>query len=104
MIDKIWPEELGEELVNVDELTADEEMQIIKDSEHPLQEDRTTPEKEMNLEQSETERRENTNLRILEWMHNLEADEKEAQSIPPDNLSPAPSTGTSIIIFVRRLG
>ena len=76
LIDKIWPEELGEELVNVDELTADEEWQIIEDSEQSLQEDRTTPEKKMNLEQSETERRENTNLRILEWMHNLEADWK----------------------------
>ena len=133
LIDKTQPEELGAEMVNVDELTADEEWQIIEDGEHSLQEDRTTPEKEMNLEQSETERRRYTNLRILEWMHNLEADEKEAQSIqhvdmfaakhvkagnqlfgwtttdrpmdiPPENLSPAPSTGTSIIIFVRRLG
>ena len=63
-------------------------------------------------------------------MHNLETDEREAQNIqqvdvsamkhvktgkpllgrtatdrplevPPDNLSPAPSMGTSIIIFVR---
>ena len=133
LIDRIQPEELGEELVDVGELTADEEWQIIDDSEHSLQEDRTTPEKEMNLEQSEIERRENTNLRILEWMHNLEADEKEAQSIqqveisaakhvkagnplfgwtttdrpldiPPDNLRPAPSTGTSINIFVRGVG
>ena len=47
----------------------------------PLQEDHTMPEREMDLEQSEIERRENTNLRILEWMHNLDEYEKEAQSI-----------------------
>ena len=86
-----------------------------------------------NLEQSEIERRENTNLRVLEWMHNLETDKKEAQNIqqvdvsamkhvktgnplldwtaidrplekPPDNLNPAPSTRTSINIFVRGVG
>ena len=84
----------------------------------------------MDLEQSEME---NTNLRILEWMHKLEAEEKEAQNIqqvyisagkhlkagnalfawkktdrpldiPPDNLSPTPSTWTSINIFVRAVG
>ena len=132
-MNKIWPEELWEELVNVGELTVDEERQIIDDSEHSLQEDCTTPEKEMDLEQSEIERRANTNLRILDWMHSQEADEKEGQSIqqvdmssakrvkagnplfdwtttnqpldiPPDNLSPAPSTGTSTNIFVRGVG
>ena len=44
LIDKIRPEELGEELVNVGELRADEEGQIFDDSEHSLQEDPTTPE------------------------------------------------------------
>ena len=87
----------------------------------------------MDLEQSETERRENTNLRILEWTHKLDSEVKEAQSIhyvgisagkhvkarnplfgwtmtdrpldiPPDNLSPAPSTGRSINIFDLGVG
>ena len=81
LIDKIQPEEIGEELVNVGELVADEEWQIINDSEHSLQEDYSVPEREVDLEQSEIERRENTNLRIPEWMHNLETDEREAQNI-----------------------
>ena len=68
-------------MVNVGEPVANEEWQIINDSEHSLQEIYTMPEKEMDLEKSEIERRENTKLRILEWMHNLGADEKEAQSI-----------------------
>ena len=78
-------------------------------------------------------KKENTNLRVLEWMHNLETDKREAQNIqqvdvsammhvktgnplfgwtatdrplevPPDNLSPAPSTETSINLFVRGVG
>ena len=53
-------------MVDVGDLVADEEWQIINDSEHSWQEDHTSPEKEMDLEQSEMERREKTNLRILE--------------------------------------
>ena len=115
------------------ELVANEERQIINDNEHSLKEDNSIPEREVDLEQSEIEKRENLNLRILEWMHNLRTDEKEAQNIqqvdvsamkhvktgnplfgwtatdrpleiPPDNLNPTPSTGTSINIFVRRVG
>ena len=40
------------------------------------------PERE-NLEQSEIERRENTNLRIVEWMRDLKNKGEEAQSIQP---------------------
>ena len=133
LIDKIQPEELGAEKVNMGDLVADEEWQIINDSEHSWYEDHTSAEKEVHLEQSEIERRENTNLRILEWMHGLQADDKETQSIqqvdisagkhvkggnslcgwtatdrpldiPPDNLSAAPTTGMPINIFVRRVG
>ena len=124
LIDKIQPDEIGEKFVNVGELVANEKWQIINDIEHSLQEDHAMPERELDLEQSEIERRENTNLRILEWKHNLEQDEKEAQSIqqidvsakkhvksdqplfswtatdrpleiPQDNLSHVPLTGTS---------
>ena len=66
--DKMQPDELSAELVSVGELVADDEWQIINDSEHYLQEDYSIPERETDLEQSEIERRENTNLRILEWM------------------------------------
>ena len=81
LIEKIQPDEIGEELVNVGELVADEEWQIINDSEHSLQDDFSVPEREVDLEQSEIERRENTNLRVLEWIHNLETEEREAQNI-----------------------
>ena len=66
LIDKIRPEELGDELLSVGELVADDEWQIINDSGHYPKEDYSTPEQETDLEQSEIARRENTNLRILE--------------------------------------
>ena len=130
LIDKIRPDELGNELLSVGELVADDEWQIINDSEHYPKEDYSTPEQETDLEQSEIERRENMNLRILEWMSEVKSEEDEGLSIqqvdvsaeqhvktedplsgwtatdrplkiPPDNLDPASSTGTSINIFVR---
>ena len=133
LIDKIQPDELGEELLSVGELVADDEWQIIKGSEHYPQEDYSTPEQETDLEQSEIERRENTNLRILEWMCDVQSKGDEEQSIqqvdvsaekhvktkdplfgwtatdrpleiPPDNSDPASSTGTSTNIFVRGVG
>ena len=71
LIDKIQLDELGEKLVSVGELVADDEWLIINDSGDYLQEDYSIPERETDLEQSEIERRENTNLRILEWMRDL---------------------------------
>ena len=79
LIDKMRHEELGEALKNVGELTAEEVWQIIDDSEH----------KEIDLEQYEIERRENTNLKLPEWLHKLESDEKEAQSIQQVDISAA---------------
>ena len=64
LIDKIQPDELREELLSVGELAADDEWQIINDSEHYPQEVYSTPEQEKDLEQSEIERRENTNLSV----------------------------------------
>ena len=108
-------------------------MKIINDSEDYPKEDYSTPEQETYLEQSEIERRENANLRILEWMRDVKSKGDEGQSIqqvdvsaeqdvktedplfgwtatdrpleiPPDNLDPASSTGTSINVFVRGVG
>ena len=133
LIDKIQPDDLSKELLSVGELAADDEWQIINDNEHYPQEDYSTPEWETDLEQSEIERRENTNLRIIEWMRDVKNGNDEGQciqqvdvsagkhmktenplfgwkatdrplEITPDNLDPAPSTGTSINNFVRGVG
>ena len=73
LIDRIQPDEFGEELLGVVELVADDEWQIINDSEHRPQEAYSKPEQETDLEQSEIERRKNTNLRILEWMRDVKS-------------------------------
>ena len=46
-----------------------------------LQEDYSMPERETDLEQSEIERRENKNLKRLEWMRDLKSKGDEEQSI-----------------------
>ena len=133
LIDKIQPDKLGDELLSAGELEAEEEWQVIDDGGHYPQDDYSTPELETDLEQSETERRENTNLRILEWMRDVKDESREGQSIqqidvsaanymktedplfgwtatdrpldiPKDNSDPTASTGTSINIFVRGVG
>ena len=119
--------------MNIGDPVANEKWQIIIDSEHSLQEDYSVPEREIDLEQSEIERREIIHQSVLKWMHNLETGEREAQKIqqvdvsamkhvktgnllfgwkatdrplevPPDNLNPAQSTGASTNIFVRGVG
>ena len=87
LIDKIQPDELSEELLSVGELVADDEWQIINDNEHYPQEDYSTPERETDLEQSEIERRENANLRILEWMRDVKNGSCEGQSIQQIDMS-----------------
>ena len=133
LIDKIQPDKLCKELLSVGELAADDGWQIINDSEKYPQEDYSTPEQETDLEQSEIERRGNTNLRILEWMRDVKSKKNEEQSIqqvdvsaekhvetkdplfgwtatgrpleiPPDNLGPASSTGLSINNFSGECG
>ena len=81
LIDKIRPDELGDELLSVGELVADDELHIINDSEHYSKEDYSTPEQETDLEQSEIERRESTNVRILEWMRDVKSKGDEGQNI-----------------------
>ena len=89
LIDKIQPDNLGEELLKAGELEAGEEWQVIDDGGHYPQDDYSTPEVETDLEQSEIERRENTNLRILEWMRDVKDESREGQSIQQVDVSAA---------------
>ena len=87
LIDKIQPDKLGEELLSAGELEAEEEWQVIDDGGHYPQEDYSTPEMETDLEQSEIERRENTNLRILEWIRDVKDEGHGGQSIQQVDVS-----------------
>ena len=66
---------------------SDKEWQIINHKKHAWQEDYTVPEREVDSEQSEVERRKNTNLRILELIHGLPADKKETFSTQQVDIS-----------------
>ena len=99
LIDKIRPEELGDELLSVGELVADDEGQIINDSEHYPNEDYSTPEQETDLEQNEIERRENTNLRILEWMREVKSKRDEGLSIQQVDVSAEQHVKTGDLLF-----
>ena len=68
LIDKIRPDEVGNELLSVSELVADDEWQIIGDSEH-------------------SQRRTTTNLRILKWMRGVKSEEDEGLSIQQVDMS-----------------
>ena len=81
------------------ELAADDEWQIINDNEHYPQEDHSTPERETDLEQSEIERRENTNLRILEWMRDVKNGSDEGQSIQQVDISAGKNMKTENPLF-----
>ena len=81
VISKIQPNKVGADMVSMGELVSDKEWKIINDNDHSWQEDHTVPEREVDLEQSEIERREITKLRILDRIHGLPADEEETLSI-----------------------
>ena len=72
-------------MVSMGDLVSDKEWEIINDYDHSWQEDHTVPERE--VEQSEVERSENTNLMILEWIYGLPADDDETLSIQPVDIS-----------------
>ena len=76
-------------MVVVGETTPDQEWQIINDDESFWQEDRSLPEGKTDLEQCEREKREQKNLRILEWMYNLPIGEQEGKTKQQVDLSAA---------------
>ena len=70
LIDKIKPDETDADMVGdlvVGDL-VDQEWQIIDDDKSFWQENHSGPEREMDVEECEAEKREHTNLRILEWL------------------------------------
>ena len=89
LVDKIKPDEVGAELVSVGDLIANQEWQIADDDESFWQENHSVPKREMDLQQCETEKREETNFRILEWIYGRPVGEEEGQSRQQVNLSVA---------------
>ena len=77
LIDKLKPDETEPEMVGVKVLLPDQERQIINDDASFWQKTHSSIEREMDLEQHKTEKREQMNMRTLEWMYNLPIDKQE---------------------------
>ena len=62
--------EIGADMVGVVDLVADQ-TRVIEDDESFWQENYSVPERETDLEECGTEKIEQTNLRIVEWIYDL---------------------------------
>ena len=66
-----------ESLLGLDEVAVPKEIDLFNDMDQDWIDDRSEPEVEFEPEVEQTHEQELTNLRVLEWLHDLPADLKE---------------------------
>ena len=114
VIDRIVLSDMMESLVGLDEVVVPREIDLVNDMDQDWIDDRSNPELEFEPEVDQTHEQELTNLRVLEWLYDLPTD-TESNRVAPDGPLRVPqsnldlldfgrSTGTSMDIFVRRVG
>ena len=64
-------------LVSLDEVVVPQEIDLVNDTEQDWIDNRSEPEVEFEPEMEQMHEHELTNLRVLEWLHDLPADPKE---------------------------
>ena len=64
-------------MVGLDEVAMLEEIDLVNDMDQDWIDDRSEPEVEFEPEAEQTHEQELTNLRVLEWLHDLPTDPKE---------------------------
>ena len=131
VIDRIVLSDMMESLVGLDEVAVPREIDLVNDMDQDWIDDCSEPEVEFESEVDQTHEQELTNLRVLEWLHDLPTDTKEtiltiqevdkdgikyvsndnteSNWVSPDGplrvlLNLGRSTGTSMDIFVRGVG
>ena len=77
VIDRIVLSDIMDWLVGLDEVAVPQEIDLVNDMEQDWIDDRSKPEVEFEPEVEQTHEQELTNLRVLEWLHDLPADPKE---------------------------
>ena len=77
VIDRIVVNDVMESLVGLDEVAVLEEIDLVNDRDQDWINDRSEPEVEFEPEAEQTHEQELTNLRVLEWLHDLPTDPKE---------------------------
>ena len=129
VIGRIVLSDMMESLVGLDEVAVPSEIDLVNDMDQDWIDNRSEPEVEFEPEVDQTHEQELTNLRVLDWLHDLKTDPKETiltiqnvdkdgiKYISNDNTDPlrvpqsnldlldfGRSTGTSMDIFVRGVG
>ena len=77
VIDRIILSDMMESLVGLDEVAVPQEIDLVNDMDQDWIKDRSEPEVEFEPAVEQTHEQELTNLRVLEWLHDLPADPKE---------------------------
>ena len=77
VIDRIVLKDTIDSLVGLDEVAVPKEIELVDDMDMGWIDDRSEPEVEFEPEEEQTHAQELTNLRLLEWLHDLPADPKE---------------------------
>ena len=77
VIDRIVLSDMMESLVGLDEVAVTREFDLVNDMDQEWIEGRSEPEVEFEPQVEQTHEQELTNLRVLEWLHDLPADPKE---------------------------
>ena len=77
VVDRIDLKKIGEEVVGLEEITVSQDIDIVEDHDDEWVDDRSKPEVEFDDEQQQSYEQELTNLRVLEWLNDLNSDPKE---------------------------
>ena len=77
VIYRIVLSDMMESLVGLDEVAVPKEIDLVTDMDQDWIDDRSKPEVEFETDLEQTHEQELTNLRVLEWLHDLPADPKE---------------------------
>ena len=77
VVDRILVSDVIDSLVGLDEVAMLEEIDLVNDLDQDWIDDRSEPEVEFEPEAEQTHEQELTNLRVLEWLHDLPTDPKE---------------------------
>ena len=123
VVDRIVVSDMMDSLVGLDEVAVLEEIDLGNDMDQDWIDDRSEPEVDFEPEAEQTHEQELTNLRVLEWLHDLPTDPKETiltiQDVDKDGIKYVShdntesnldlldfgrSTGTSMDIFVWGVG
>ena len=77
VIDRIVLSDMMDSLLGLDEVVMPQEIELVNDTEQDWIDESSEPEVDFEPEMEQMLEQELTNLRVLEWLHDLPADRKE---------------------------